>query len=233
MFLPSQPAHKHMYKCHGESRKVFRNVSSPCDLDIAGLLVKYVGDPQFGGLSNVLDDRIRIQKDLNRENWWAAIQKIKCNRDKCKFLYVGSKKEKRVSFLSYSYPIHLPCCSLGDVFKTQIWSCHFLAENPLTESYCPEDKDKTHYVVFEIFLRPLLFSSSLSPVSLSCWALQLYRRPLGSTVLGLSRFLYPNTTFTLPCMAPGLKDIRKTIHKGLVFVTYLKGFLIILLSFNK
>lgn len=55
---------------------------------------------QFAGLANALDDRIRIQKGLNRENWWAAIQKIKFNRDKCKFPYLCSKKEAIASCLT-------------------------------------------------------------------------------------------------------------------------------------
>lgn len=62
MFLPSQLAHKHMQKCHEESRRVFSNVSPPHDVAIADLLVKSVDDTQLGGLSNALDDRIRIQK---------------------------------------------------------------------------------------------------------------------------------------------------------------------------
>lgn len=163
MFLPSQLAHKHMQKCHEESRRVFSNVSPPHDVDIADLLVKSVDDTQLGGLSNALDDRIRIQKirtGRTDELQFRRLNLIGINVNSCAWV-----QKKSNCLLSYSHPLHSPRSSLGDLFKIQIRSCHFLAENPLRASYCLPDKDKTHYVVLEIlhdWLLPFSFTWSLT-----------------------------------------------------------------------
>lgn len=45
-----------------------RNMSPACDLTLAWSLVAYVGDTHLGRVSNALDGRTRIPKDLIGEN---------------------------------------------------------------------------------------------------------------------------------------------------------------------
>lgn len=79
-------------------------------------------------------------------------------------------KKRSSCLLSCSHPIHFPHCSLGYHFKTQIRSCHFLAENPLTVSHCLEDKDKLINVAFESLQDDLFLPAplDLSPIALAC-----------------------------------------------------------------
>lgn len=107
MFLPSQPAHKHMQKSHEENRRMFSNVSPPHDMDIADLLVKSVDDTQLGGLSNTLDDRIRIQKirtGITDELQFRRLNLIGINVNSCTWV---KKKKKQLP------PVLLPSTSFS------------------------------------------------------------------------------------------------------------------------
>lgn len=82
---------------------MFSNVSPPHDMDIADLLVKSVDDTQLGGLSNALDDRIRIQKigtGITDELQFRRLNLIGINVNSCTWV---KKKKATASCLT---PIH-------------------------------------------------------------------------------------------------------------------------------
>lgn len=45
--------------------------------DIDGTLMKFGGDPKVRGITNKKDGRVRIQRDLDRLEFWAKSNKFK------------------------------------------------------------------------------------------------------------------------------------------------------------
>lgn len=121
---------------------VFSNISPAHDLDIAGLLVKCVGDTQLRSLLMhwMTESGFRkISTERTDELQFRRLNLIGINVNSCTWV----KKKDHICLLPYSHPAHFPYYSLGDLLKTQIRSCHFLAKKPLTASHCLEVKDKT------------------------------------------------------------------------------------------
>ena len=56
------------------------------DLDdgIEKALIKFADDMKLGGTTSILEDRIRIQNDLDKLEKWTGKNRMKFNRDKCK-----------------------------------------------------------------------------------------------------------------------------------------------------
>lgn len=56
------------------------------DLDdgIEKVLIKFADDTKLGGTTSILEDRIRIQNDLDKLEKWTGKNRMKFNRDKCK-----------------------------------------------------------------------------------------------------------------------------------------------------
>uniref|UniRef100_A0A670IJS6 Reverse transcriptase domain-containing protein n=1 Tax=Podarcis muralis TaxID=64176 RepID=A0A670IJS6_PODMU len=65
------------------------------DLDdgLKGILIKFADDTKLGGVANTPEDRITLQNDLDRLENWAKTNKMNFNREKCKVLHLGKKKE--------------------------------------------------------------------------------------------------------------------------------------------
>ena len=59
---------------------------------VQGMLVKFADDTEVGRIANTLEDRNKIQKDLDRMEHWAESNRMKFNRDKCKVLQLRKKK---------------------------------------------------------------------------------------------------------------------------------------------
>lgn len=55
------------------------------DLDdgIEKVLIKFADDTKLGGTTSILEDRIRIQNDLDKLEKWTGKNRMKFNRDKC------------------------------------------------------------------------------------------------------------------------------------------------------
>ena len=64
---------------------------------VQGMLVKFANDTKLSGLANTLEDRNKIQNDLDRLEHWAENNRMKFRRDKCKVLHL----RKRYQWHSY------------------------------------------------------------------------------------------------------------------------------------
>ncbi|XP_077772840.1 uncharacterized protein LOC114582471 [Podarcis muralis] len=66
------------------------------DLDdgLKGILIKFADDTKLGGVAKTPEDRITLQNDLDRLENWAKTNKMNFNREKCKVLHLGKKKER-------------------------------------------------------------------------------------------------------------------------------------------
>ena len=61
------------------------------------MLVKFADDSKLGGIVNTLEDRNKVQNDLDRMKHFTKSNRMKFNRDKCKILHL----RKRNQFHSY------------------------------------------------------------------------------------------------------------------------------------
>ena len=63
------------------------------DLDegVQGMLVKFADD--MGGIANTVEDRNKIENDLDRMAHWAKSNRMKFNRDKCKVLHLRKRNQ--------------------------------------------------------------------------------------------------------------------------------------------
>ena len=59
------------------------------DEEVQGMLIKFADDTKLGGTANTLEDRNKIQSDLDRLERWAENNRMKFNRDKCQVLHLG------------------------------------------------------------------------------------------------------------------------------------------------
>ena len=65
------------------------------DLDegVQGVLVKITDDTKLGRIANTLEDRNKIQNDIDRIEHWAESNRMKFSRDKCKVLHLRKRKQ--------------------------------------------------------------------------------------------------------------------------------------------
>ena len=68
---------------------VFNIFINDLDEGVQGMLVKFVEDTKFGGIANTLEDRSKIQNDLDSLGHWAENNRMKFNREKCQVLHLG------------------------------------------------------------------------------------------------------------------------------------------------
>lgn len=68
--------------------------SSVNDLNarIKSILIKSADNTNLGRLTNIVEDRIKIPRDLNKLENWFRDNKIKFSKDKYKVLHKGKKK---------------------------------------------------------------------------------------------------------------------------------------------
>ncbi|CAM5094356.1 unnamed protein product [Natator depressus] len=65
------------------------------DLDngIESILIKFVDNTKLGGVASALEDRIKIQNDLDKLEKWSEVNRMKFNKDKCKVLHLGRNNQ--------------------------------------------------------------------------------------------------------------------------------------------
>uniref|UniRef100_A0A674JM42 Reverse transcriptase domain-containing protein n=1 Tax=Terrapene triunguis TaxID=2587831 RepID=A0A674JM42_9SAUR len=65
------------------------------DLDngIESTLIKFADDTKLGGVASALEDRIKIQNDLDKLEKWSEVNGMKFNKDKCKVLHLGRNNQ--------------------------------------------------------------------------------------------------------------------------------------------
>ena len=72
------------------------------DLDegVQGMLIKFADDTKLGGIANTLEDRNKIQNDLDRMEHWAKSNRMKFIRDKS----CTSEKESNCTVTRWGIP---------------------------------------------------------------------------------------------------------------------------------
>ena len=63
------------------------------DEEVQGKLIKFADDTKLGGIANTLEDRNKLQSDLDRLERWAENNRMKFNRDKCQVLHLGKRNQ--------------------------------------------------------------------------------------------------------------------------------------------
>ncbi|XP_070610299.1 uncharacterized protein, partial [Erythrolamprus reginae] len=93
------------------------------DLDegIKGELIKFADDTKLAGVANTLEDRLRVQEDLDRLSQWAHTNKMRFNTDKCRVLHLG-KKNPRHTYSLGDTPLSSSDCErdLGVLVDNQL-----------------------------------------------------------------------------------------------------------------
>ncbi|CAM4536017.1 unnamed protein product [Caretta caretta] len=65
------------------------------DLDngIQSTLIMFADNIKLGGVASALEDRIKIQNDLDKLEKWSEVNRMKFNKDKCKVLHLGRNNQ--------------------------------------------------------------------------------------------------------------------------------------------
>uniref|UniRef100_K7EWB1 Reverse transcriptase domain-containing protein n=1 Tax=Pelodiscus sinensis TaxID=13735 RepID=K7EWB1_PELSI len=63
------------------------------DIGIERTLIKFADDTKLGGVATALEDRVKIQNDLDKLEKWSEVSRMKFNKDKCKVLHLGRNNQ--------------------------------------------------------------------------------------------------------------------------------------------
>ena len=63
------------------------------DEEVQGMLIKFADDTKLDGIANTLEDRNKLQSDIDRLEHWAKNNRMKFNRDACKVLHLGKRNQ--------------------------------------------------------------------------------------------------------------------------------------------
>ncbi|CAM5112215.1 unnamed protein product [Natator depressus] len=65
------------------------------DLDngIESTVIKFADNTEMGGVASALEDRIKIQNDLDKLEKWSEVNRMKFSKDKCKILHLGRNNQ--------------------------------------------------------------------------------------------------------------------------------------------
>uniref|UniRef100_A0A8C3H5J2 Protocadherin-16 n=1 Tax=Chrysemys picta bellii TaxID=8478 RepID=A0A8C3H5J2_CHRPI len=63
------------------------------DIGIESTLIKFADDTKLGGIATALENRVIIQKDLDKLEKWSEVNRMKFNKDKCKVLHLGRNNQ--------------------------------------------------------------------------------------------------------------------------------------------
>ncbi|CAM5124933.1 unnamed protein product [Natator depressus] len=63
------------------------------DHDIERTIIKFVDDTKLGRVASALEDRMKIQNDLDKLEKWSEVNRMKFNKDKCKVCHLGRNNQ--------------------------------------------------------------------------------------------------------------------------------------------
>ncbi|CAM4578709.1 unnamed protein product [Lepidochelys olivacea] len=61
--------------------------------DLDSTLIKFADDTKLGVVASALEDRIKIQNDLDKLEKWSEVNMMKFNKNKCKVLHLGGNNQ--------------------------------------------------------------------------------------------------------------------------------------------
>ncbi|KAF7248292.1 Retrovirus-related Pol polyprotein from type-2 retrotransposable element R2DM [Varanus komodoensis] len=64
------------------------------DEEVQGKIIKSADDTKLGGIANILEDRMKMQGDLDKLAHWAETNRMKFNKDKCRVLHLGKRNPR-------------------------------------------------------------------------------------------------------------------------------------------
>lgn len=86
---------------------IFNTFINDLDEGIQGSLIKFVDDTKLGGIANTTEDRRSLQEDLDKMEYWAEINRMTFNREKCKVLHVGKDLGEMIELFKYLKGCHM------------------------------------------------------------------------------------------------------------------------------
>ncbi|CAM5129309.1 unnamed protein product [Eretmochelys imbricata] len=66
---------------------------SDLDNGTESTLIKFEDTTKLGGVASGLEERIKIQNDLDKLEKWTEVNRMKFNKDKCKVLHLGRNNQ--------------------------------------------------------------------------------------------------------------------------------------------
>ncbi|KAF7247973.1 RNA-directed DNA polymerase from mobile element jockey [Varanus komodoensis] len=64
------------------------------DEEVQGKIIKFADDTKLGRIANTLEDRMKIQGDLDKFERWAETNRMKFSKDKCQVLHLGKRNQR-------------------------------------------------------------------------------------------------------------------------------------------
>ncbi|KAF7245546.1 Doublecortin domain-containing protein 1 [Varanus komodoensis] len=64
------------------------------DEEVQGKIIKFADDTKLGRIANTLEDKMKIQGDLDKLEHWAETNRMRFNKDKCHVLHLGKRNQR-------------------------------------------------------------------------------------------------------------------------------------------
>ncbi|KAF7250898.1 RNA-directed DNA polymerase from mobile element jockey [Varanus komodoensis] len=61
--------------------------------EVQGKVIRFADDTKLGGIANILEDRMKIQGDLDNPEHWAESNRMRFDRDKRQVLHLGKRNQ--------------------------------------------------------------------------------------------------------------------------------------------
>ncbi|KAF7253376.1 cAMP and cAMP-inhibited cGMP 3',5'-cyclic phosphodiesterase 10A [Varanus komodoensis] len=72
---------------------LFNGFINDLDEEVQGKIIKFTDDTKMGGIANTLEDRMKIQGNLDKLEHWAQSNRMRLNKDKCQVLHLGKRNQ--------------------------------------------------------------------------------------------------------------------------------------------
>ena len=77
------------HRVHVLGPVLFNIFISDLDEEVQGKIIKSADDTKLGRIANTLEDRMKIQSDLDKLEHWAETNRMRFNKDKRQVLHLG------------------------------------------------------------------------------------------------------------------------------------------------
>ncbi|KAK4828465.1 hypothetical protein QYF61_026690 [Mycteria americana] len=105
---------------------LFNTFINNLDAGVECTISKFADDTKLGGAVDCLEGQEALQRDLDKLEHWAMINRMKCNKSKCQILHLGQNNTKHKYKSGEEWLESSPAeRDLGPLLNLGTWRCKF------------------------------------------------------------------------------------------------------------